>query len=545
MTPSRPPAADGRGVAALSPADVRRALHHDGEIALLDVREPGEFSSGHPFLATSVPFSRLEPELLRLLPNAGARVVLFDGGEDTRAATAARIARALGFGNTVVMAGGAAGWRAAGYNLFEGENLPSKSFGELLHERRHVPTVSAAALDARRRRGERIILLDGRPFDEHRKMCVPGSICLPNGDLAYRIGLAVPDTTTPVVVHCAGRTRSILGAQTLRNIGLKNPVAALEDGTQGWSLAGLPLEHGSERRVSGAPDDSARRAQQALARRLADRWAVPRVGGAALLEMVRERSRTTYLLDVRSPEEYAARPAAAIQNAPGGQLVQSTDHWLAVRGARAVLVDDNEIRAVVTASWLRQMGWDAAVLAGGGEAWPVLAELPPPRRHAVEPLPEISAAELAALRGRSANVSVFDLRPNPAFREAHIDGSRWVTRSRLPQHIAELTPQSSLVVVANDDVIAGLAALDLRGLGHEPRRLMGDMRDWVAAGLKLVRSTAEQPDEMCIDVPCFMHDRHAGNQDASRGYLAWEKGLTARLDAEERAVFRIASNTGS
>jgi rhodanese-related sulfurtransferase len=527
-------------VAELSAVEVKRGLRDAGEMALLDVREPGEFDAGHPFFAASVPFSRFEVELLRLVPNPAARIVLFDEGEGARARRAARAANDLGYRDVAILDGGAAAWRAAGYTLFEGEHVPSKTFGELLLEACRVPTVSAAALDARRRQGEKIVLLDGRPLDEHRKMCVPGSICLPNGDLAYRIGLAVDDDRMPIVVHCAGRTRSILGAQTLRNLGLRNPIVALEDGTQGWSLAGLSLEHGSDRRVDAAPDGPARRGQQEQARRLANRWAVPTVGAAELLRMVRDPSRTTYPLDVRSPEEYAARPAAAIQNAPGGQLVQATDRWLAVRGARVALVDDNEIRAVVTASWLRQMGWDAAVLAGGSEAWPAIAELAPPRKHAVDPVPEISAAEVAVLRERSPEVPIFDLRPSPTFRRAHIEGSRWATRSGLPQLVAELAPQTSVVVVASDSVIAGLAAADLRALGYEPHRLMGDMRDWIAAGLKLVRSTVERPDEMRIDVPCFMHDRHAGNQDAARGYLAWEKGLTARLDADERAAFRIA-----
>jgi rhodanese-related sulfurtransferase len=435
MTPGLPldePTRDS--FAALSALDLKRDLRGTGELALLDVREPREFSDGHPLFATSLPFSRFEPELLRLVPNPTARVVLIDDGSSGRARRAASMAATLGYGDIAILVGGTEAWRAAGYTLFEGEHVPSKAFGELLLEAHHVPTIAPAAFDARRRAGERFILLDGRPLAEHRKMCIPGSICLPNGDLAYRIGLAVGDEAISIVVHCAGRTRSILGAQTLRELGLKNPVAALEDGTQGWMLAGLALEHGSERHVSDAPDAFTRAEQQMRARELAARWAVPSISASDLQAMIGDRSRTTYLLDVRSPEEYAAQPAAAIQNAPGGQLVQATDRWLAVRGARLVLVDDNEIRATVTAHWLRQIGWDAAVLHGGSEAWPALAALPSPR----------ASFDHGAAR--------------------HVDTSR------------------------------------------------------------------------------FMPDRHAGNRDHARGYLAWEKGLVARLDADERAAFRITAD---
>jgi rhodanese-related sulfurtransferase len=524
-------------------AIARRMLRAGGELAMIDVREAGEFAAGHPFFAISAPFSRFEPELLRLVPNPAARVLLVGADEDGRAMRAARIALRLGYGNVGVLAGGAAGWRAAGYELFEGENVPSKAFGELLLETRGVPSVSAAELEARRRRGETILLLDGRPFEEHRKMCVPGSVSLPNGDLAYRIGLALPDEKTPVLVHCAGRTRGILGAETLRNLGLKNPVAALEDGTQGWCLAGLPLERGSERRIDATPDSAARATQKRRAAELAARWAVPRPGVETVLAWSREAARTTYMLDVRSPEEFAAgRASAAIQNAPGGQLVQATDRWLAVRGARVVLVDDTEIRAVVTAHWLRQMGWDAMALAGGSDAWPALAALSSPRLQAPPSPPSIAPAALAA-RLAAGEVALLDLRPSGEFREAHVEGARWTTRGRLPDLLRERPPREA-VIIASDPMAAGLAAVDLGELAIPTHQLGGGPAAWRAAGLTVVRTPVDPPDRERIDFVAFMHDRHAGNAEASRGYLAWEKGLVGRLDRDERASFRIAPAEG-
>ncbi|WP_459655385.1 rhodanese-like domain-containing protein, partial [Achromobacter xylosoxidans] len=64
-------------------------------------------------------------------------------------------------------------------------------------------------------------------------------------------GLA-PDPKTTIVVNCAGRTRSIIGAQTLINLGVPNPVYALENGTQGWYLADFELDHGASRRYEDA-----------------------------------------------------------------------------------------------------------------------------------------------------------------------------------------------------------------------------------------------------------------------------------------------------
>ena len=70
-----------------------------------------------------------------------------------------------------------------------------------------------------------------------------------------------------------------------------------------------------------------------------------------------------YRFDVRTPEEYAAGHVPEALSAPGGQLIQETDRDMTTWGARVVLVDDNGVRATMTASWLMQMGWaDVAIM---------------------------------------------------------------------------------------------------------------------------------------------------------------------------------------
>src|SRR5690606_10611805 len=96
---------------------------------------------------------------------------------------------------------------------------------------------------------------------------IPSAQNCPNGELAYRVGRMVPHPDTRIIINCAGRTRSIIGAQTLINLGVPNPVAALQSGTQGWTLADFELEYGADRRY-GAPSESLddmRRSAQALA----------------------------------------------------------------------------------------------------------------------------------------------------------------------------------------------------------------------------------------------------------------------------------------
>lgn len=145
-------------------ATLEQWLQDGAELALFDVREAGEFGEGHLFFATSAPYSRLELEVVRLVPRLGTRLVVHDGGEDRVARQACERLRALGYSNLFVFRGGVRAWGAAGHPVYKGVNLPSKTFGELVEHHYATPRVSVKELDAMLARGEDVVVLDGRPF---------------------------------------------------------------------------------------------------------------------------------------------------------------------------------------------------------------------------------------------------------------------------------------------------------------------------------------------------------------------------------------------
>src|SRR5690348_17793438 len=360
-----------RMVSEIDAPTLKAWLSDRAEIAFLDVREAGQFGEGHPFFAVPLPYSRFELGLPDLVPNPNVRLVLCDGG-DGIAARAAQRAAALGYRNLHILAGGIAAWRRAGYTLYAGVNVPSKTFGELVEQRRHTPRITAAELEAMREEGENIVIVDGRPYAEYHRMNIPDGICCPNGELALRIKDIAPDPKTKIVVNCAGRTRSIIGAQTLIDFGVPNPVVALENGTQGWFLAGFKVENGATRRY---PEAEARDVAglSAGARAFAERHGVGFVQAEQVAAWREEDSRTTYLLDVRTEKEHATHTLPGFVHAPGGQLIQATDQWVGVRNARLVLLDNELVRAPMVAGWLRQLGHEAYVLEEGVSAtadWP-------------------------------------------------------------------------------------------------------------------------------------------------------------------------------
>jgi rhodanese-related sulfurtransferase len=506
---------------------VKPLLADGAEIAFLDVREHGQHGAGHPFFAVNLPYSRLEWLAPMLLPRRGVRCVLFDNCDEVAEQAVARLAR-LGYDNLTIMRGGAPAWAAAGFTLFKGVNLPSKTFGELVEQAMGTPSIGAGELKAAQEAGADLILLDGRTPDEFFNISLPGARSCPNAELGHRIGALGLGPATRVVVNCAGRTRSIIGAQTLRNLGVPNEVVALRNGTQGWVLAGFDLVH--RRDPAPLPELSAAEyeASRRTARRLIDSAGLAVLDPDSLARLRDDATRTHYLFDVRTAEEYDARHLPGASHAPGGQLVQATDQWIAVRNARIVLGDDTGLRAATTALWLRGMGHDVAVL----DADASLGTATGPAARPAPGLPEIAPGDVPARL--AAGAVLIDLSPSMAYRAAHIRGARWSIRPRL----AALDPGAAtqILLAARDPRIAAAAALDLAG--RTALLISGDPEDWRAAGLDVIASPEVPPDADCIDYLFFVHDRHHGNLAAAQAYLDWETGLVAQLDAQERGALR-------
>ncbi len=512
----------------------KRLIHGAAEIALLDPRERGQFGEGHLFHASNCPYSRLELLAPRLVPKRDTPCLLIDGG-DGLAERAARRLAALGYHRLLILQGGTVGWAEAGFTLFQGVGVPSKTFGELMEHDCHTPTITADELHAWQREGRRHLLLDARPFAEFRRMSLPGARCLPNGELLYRFSQVVPGPTLPIVINCAGRTRGLIGAQSLINAGVANPVYALQNGTQGWLLAGLDLERGRASPPMPTPTPAALEAGRARAADLARRLGVPMIDRDQLARWSGEAGRSLFLLDLRTAAEYEAGHLPGARHAPAGQLVQALDEWTAVRRARLVLIDDNGLRAVMAASWLRQMGRDAVAVSGALDSTPL--ETGPDIIALDESVPSIAApcsAQDLARAQETGNPLILDLRPSAAYRAERIPGSRWATRSRLQR--LPLAPARPIILVADAPAVAQLAALELREMTAAPiAYLEGGIEAWRGAGLPIDTAPGDLSDAEAIDFLFFAHGRSAGNLAACRQYLAWETGLTQQIDGQEQA----------
>jgi len=531
------PAPPNIQVPVVTARELKAMLNDSGELALLDVREEGVFCRRHLLFATSLPLSHLEMRLATLIPRAGTRIVLCDGGEGLVQRAAARLSR-LGYNNVSVLQGGIDGWAQAGFELFSGVNVPSKAFGEFVEHHDDTPRIEASALKARIDAGAKIAILDSRPMDEFHRMSIPGGIDCPGAELVYRAQEVVKDPDTLVIVNCAGRTRSIIGAQSLINAGMPNKVMALKDGTMGWHLAGLQLAHG-ETRHAPKPGPEALAKARAAAERVAQRFGVKTVTRAGLAQLERERdTRSLYLFDVRSPEEYAAGHLAGVRSAPGGQLVQATDQYVGTRHARLVLVDDDGVRARMTAHWLVQMAWDEVfVLTDGMADQPLVVGPPQPVLFGPGAVETIAPGELKGQLENQGAV-VVDLASSLRYRDGHVPGAWWAVRARFADSLKKLPDRRLVVLTSPDGLLARLAAADAAAATGRPVKVLaGGTAAWTAAGFALERGTTHMADEP-NDVWYKPYDHETGRENAMREYLSWEVDLVAQLARDGDAKFR-------
>jgi rhodanese-related sulfurtransferase len=366
-------------VSPITPSEVRRMLLLREEIALLDLRHEAAFATGHPLFAANMAAGRIELEAAARLPRKNVPIVLYDAGEGL-VGPAAKTFAALGYTDVRELGGGLAAWKGAGFEVFEDVNSYAKAFGELVESRRHTPSLPAQDVAALIANKANIAILDVRRPDEYTTMNIPGSISVPGAELVLRAGRVAPDRETTIVVNCAGRTRSIIGTQSLINAGIANKVVALRNGTIGWTLASQELEHGADRHGEIGLFEGAK----ANARDVAYRAGVRHLGIEESSALRAQSHRTLYRFDVRASEEYAAGHLEGFRHYPGGQLVQEIDMAAPVRGARLLLTDNMSVRADMTASWLAQMGFETYVLEGGYDR---ALELGPP-----EAVPRLDAA---------------------------------------------------------------------------------------------------------------------------------------------------------
>jgi rhodanese-related sulfurtransferase len=526
---------NGGTSARIDAPTLKTAISSHEEIALIDPREEGLFGKAHLLLAVNVPLSRLELRIGLLVPRKTTRIVLSDDDDGLSERAVQKLA-SLGYSHIEILAGGNSAWQAAGFELFSGMSVPTKAFGEWIAERCNTPLITPHKLHRKLVAGEDVVILDSRPANEYVNMTIPGAINVPVSELVYRFGELPVTPDTLVVVNCAGRTRSLIGAQTLIDAGIPNRVAALKGGTMAWLMAGFELEHGATRH---APEPWGKNLIEALgrARAVAERNRVRVIDQEQLAVFKTEQNRRSlYIIDVRTPDEFLTGHRPDSSHAWGVQLVQSIDRFAATRNARLALVDNYQVRALMTASWLIQAGWaDTFVLSD------------PFRGVVLESgtssvlIPEATQTELTRISPNELNsflakrqVTVIDFSDSLNFKKGHIPGAWFAIRSRLAESLGKIAAGELFVATGNDPALTALAAADLMQLSNRTVAILdGGNQAWKDAGFELatgMENLATEADDIFRMPFLWGHFEDQGEfKAAANAYFEWELQLPEQL----------------
>ena len=343
--------------------DTFRSWLQDGkELAVLDIRDPAVVGYASPLFATNLPAERVTSELGRFVPRKLVRTVLADAGDGIALRLADEL-DAAGWPNVFVLEGGIPVWISSGDRAsLPTFDIPGVDFSKTVEKEKKTPVISALELKKLQDAGDDVIVIDTRTVAEFTRDHVPGAVSVPGAELVLRYKDLIPSETTKVVVSCAGLPRAILGAQTLIDAKVPNQVAYLDDGTKAWSAAGLQLETGRTRIYEDPTDRALDFARRHIAT-LSSQDQFPEIDIDTARKWAANPDRTTYLLDVRTPEEFEEAHLEGTLSSEGGQLLGVAYRTIAVRGARVVLVDDLlGVRARTVAHWLQRRGYEIALL---------------------------------------------------------------------------------------------------------------------------------------------------------------------------------------
>ena len=520
----------------ITPETVRSWISDKEEVAFIDVREIGQHTNGHPFFSISIPYSLFEFNIKILVPNKQTRVILIDNNNGI-SDLVYNIAHQMGYSNISIIEGGVEEWVSAGYKLFDGINVPSKSFGELIEKYFHTPSITAKELAQKQKNNENYIVIDGRPFLEYNKMSIPKSICCPNAELFYRVSSHIKDMNTEIIINCAGRTRSIIGAQTLINFGIKNKVKALENGTQGWFLSELSLEHNKNKYLEVLPNDIETQQLQNKVLKLTNDLNINLIDLKKAQELIIDKKKSTFIFDVTTSKTISTKPGT-IMNVPGGQLIQATDKYIGVWKATVILVDDGDlIRAGTTSFWLKKMGYEVYILKEGllkAQTLKFTKEI----NHKLIDLDFINLEDLVKIKKQI----LYDIRSSKDFCKMRIKNSIWLNRAHLYRE--KIKTDDPIIIITDNLEKASLIVKDLK---QKDKGAIIKVYKWnqneITSYPSVIDVTIETLSEQNnIDFNFHTHMRHDGNKEHAKQYLEWEINLVSKMDKQELSFFKLSQS---
>jgi rhodanese-related sulfurtransferase len=531
---------------SITPEEVQQTIDSDEQVAVIDIREPLDYSFGHIKEGTPVPRRLLESRLLEVVPNKEIPVILCDQSGD-RAPIDANWLCTLGYQDVSYIEGGIDAWMSAGLDTVEMQegvystafNRLSKEFGEQVQVERNVEQIHPDELkELLDDEDEDLLIADVRTPEEHCDMTIPGAVNLQSVDLCLYLNQLRNESQT-AVVHCAGRTRSIIGTASLEKLGFEN-VYELKNGTMGWDLAGYELEKEASRSISKKDLNEVYNPEiESKAESLLTENDIPMISLDEFQDIRDADDRVVYSIDVRTKKEYGEGHIPHTLSIPGGQAIQTADEHIAVRNGTIVFISENHVRSSIVAYWFSEMGFDrVTVFKKGIKAWRD-AGLPIKTGQNQEPLAEEAEVEEMVKYASAATVSdIIDLNASKIinvgasmdFKSGHLPGAKWVPRYNLEMWLNnnDIDRDTPIVLTSKQGYIAMYTAAAIQHeLNYENVHVLkGGTIRWEESGRPLEQSTDGLEFDPRDEIPL----PYQQGDWAKQAYLDWEEELGEKYE---------------
>ncbi len=486
------------------------ALYESAQpFALIDSRERREHVNGHWFGSTNIPLSVLATQISRLIPCHDFPIHLLDW-QDTPSGAAAESLAALGYHK--VRRCPTRRPDSFGDGFVKGEYDWSKAFGEVVAHSCGLTEITPQEYLAHHKHAN---LFDVRPTAEYSQFTIPGSQSLPNSLLLANTQ-ALTRTGNTALLHCAGRTRSIIGACTLKAAGYSGPFAIFKGGTQAWQLDGLAREFNAQR-LFAQESENAEPVKDFLSQ-----WNIHyrELNNNSLEDFIAEHAQA-HLFDVSDDAATGQTMTHRIIKVSGTNLIQQTDRSIARYHVPVILFDHGSgSRAAFAAYWLQMMGYQVSVVY-----LDTALTMAPQETDTTANQPAsfhvLNTDQL--LQQLASGSKVLDFRPSKSYASAHLIGSHW---KNISQTLA-ITAQNNrpVTVIGNHLSHATDTATLLHGHGWQVHGIYG----WNKSDIDPAHTGTGAPADP-VDQSALFAGRHHGNMQDSRDYLAWEEALPGQID---------------
>ena len=239
-------------------------------------------------------------------------------------------------------------WKKYKFPLWAGEYTFSKAFGEWIEITSNIKNLYAKELYKIHKKNHNYLQIDARPKKEFEKFSLPQSVQCSGGELPCYIN-NTENLRKNYIVHCAGRTRSIIAYQTLKDFNFKNKKYVLNGGTQNWVLNGFDRKFKNQSKIKSIKINY--KDDLKLANSIAKKFKIPST-------QIMNKQTNCYNFQINSEiKNFKKIPGWKQVNAT--TLIQSTDKFISSTNTKILIFSNIPSSAVFTVIWLRRMGYQA------------------------------------------------------------------------------------------------------------------------------------------------------------------------------------------